>query len=407
MKNGNQHIQKKEKISTQFITKTTSKNARIIQGVVLTLGIFAFFAFAYWLNLPEEGAHATSASKVMFATAQVTEILSDNASPDTWTEGLRIGTQELNLELKSGEYKGKELYMINYLNAYNNIDLKEGTKIIVRLDYDEQGEPYVTSIVNYNRGPMLIGLAVIFIGSLVVIGGRKGIAATAGLVFTIFSIWYVLIPLLRKGFPTIPSAIFIVAVTTFISLVVLNGFTKKTWIAVVGCVGGVAIAGLIAMIAGKVSPINGFNMAEAEELVLRSSDEGLKITGLLVSGVLIASLGAVMDVALTITSAIAELKEMNPKAKATELFRSGMNIGKDAMGTMANTLILAFAGASLNMLVLFRMFDYPYLQIFNSDMMAIEIIQGLAGSIGIVLTVPLVAFLGATFYGNKHLTKSH
>ena len=225
MKNGNQHIQKKEKISTQFITKTTSKNARIIQGVVLTLGIFAFFAFAYWLNLPEEGAHATSASKVMFATAQVTEILSDNASPDTWTEGLRIGTQELNLELKSGEYKGKELYMINYLNAYNNIDLKEGTKIIVRLDYDEQGEPYVTSIVNYNRGPMLIGLAVIFIGSLVVIGGRKGIAATAGLVFTIFSIWYVLIPLLRKGFPTIPSAIFIVAVTTFISLVVLNGFT--------------------------------------------------------------------------------------------------------------------------------------------------------------------------------------
>ena len=161
------------------------------------------------------------------------------------------------------------------------------------------------------------------------------------------------------------------------------------------------------MIAGKVSPITGFNMAEAEELVLRSSDEGLKITGLLVSGVLIASLGAVMDVALTITSAIAELKEMNPKAKATELFRSGMNIGKDAMGTMANTLILAFAGASLNMLVLFRMFDYPYLQIFNSDMMAIEIIQGLAGSIGIVLTVPLVAFLGATFYGNKHLTKSH
>ena len=376
-------------------------NKNSIKWIVLIGALIAFFAFAYWLNMPEEGAYDTAASKVNFQRAKVVEVLSDSASEDKWTEGLRLGTQEVNVELTSGEFKGQTLYTVNYLNAYTNIDLKEGTKIIVRLDFDEQGTPYIVSIVNYNRGPMLIGLAVIFIGSLILIGGRKGFAATAGLVFTIFSIWYVLIPLLRKGFPTIPSAIFIVAVTTFISLVVLNGFSKKTWIAVVGCVGGVAIAGVIALIAGKINPITGFNMAEAEELVLRSSDEGLKITGLLVSGVLIASLGAVMDVALTITSAIAELREMNPKAKVAELFKSGMNIGKDAMGTMANTLILAFAGASLNMLVLFRMFDYPYLQIFNSDMMAIEIIQGLTGSIGIVLTVPLVAFLGATVYGAK------
>jgi uncharacterized membrane protein len=184
----------------------------------------------------------------------------------------------------------------------------------------------------------------------------------------------------------------------------LNGFSKKTYVAIIGCVGGVTIAGLIAYVAGLVSPINGFNMPEAEELILRAADDGLMISGLLVSGVLIASLGAVMDVALTIASAISELKEMNRKASASDLFKSGMNIGKDAMGTMANTLILAFAGASLNMLILFRVFDYPYIQIFNSDLMAVEIIQGLAGSIGIVLTVPLVAALGATTYGlsNKY-----
>jgi uncharacterized membrane protein len=185
-------------------------------------------------------------------------------------------------------------------------------------------------------------------------------------------------------------------------LTFLNGFSKKTIGAVIGCIGGVTIAGLIAYLAGIISPINGFNMPEAEELVLRAG-ENIKISGLLVSGILISALGAVMDVALMITSAVSELYTMNPKASRKMLFKSGINIGRDAMGTMANTLILAFAGASLNMLLLFRIFDYPYLQIMNSDLMIVEIIQGLAGSIGIVLTVPLVAALSAGMYGKSQL----
>lgn len=112
-----------------------------------------------------------------------------------------------------------------------------------------------------------------------------------------------------------------------------------------------------------------------------------------------------MDVALSIASAICELHEMNPKAQAKELFKAGLNIGRDTMGTMANTLILAFAGASLNMLVLFKVFDYPYMQIFNSDLMTIEIIQGLAGSIGIIMSVPLVALLAAVLFAPKHIVK--
>ncbi len=375
---------------------------KLIQGSILAIGFVIFIAVVYWINQPEEGASATAASKVIFAKAHVSELVTDNASPDTWTEGLRLGTQEAVLTIDSGNHIDQDLYTMNYLGAYGNIDLKVGTRVIVRLDIDESGNPYITSIVNYDRSAMLIGLALIFVVSLIIIGGRKGVAAIVGLAFTIFSIWFFLIPLLKRGFPTIPSAILLVAITTLVSLVALNGFSKKTWIAVIGCIGGVTIAGIIASLAGIITPINGFNMPEAEEMILRSSDEGLRISGLLVSGVLIASLGAVMDVALTITSAIAELHDMNPKAKAKELFASGLNIGRDAMGTMANTLILAFAGASLNMLVLFRVFDYPYIQIFNSDLMAIEIIQGLAGSIGIVLTVPLVAVLSATLYGVKH-----
>ena len=144
-----------------------------------------------------------------------------------------------------------------------------------------------------------------------------------------------------------------------------------------------------------ISPLNGFNMSEAEELVLRSFDSELHISGLFVSGILVASLGAVMDVAMSISSACWELRYRNRSLPRRELFRSGMNIGRDAMGTMANTLILAFSGASVNMLLLFQIYDYPLLQIFNTDAMAMEVIRGLAGSMGIILTVPLVAALGA------------
>lgn len=365
---------------------------------VAALCALLFIVFVYHINQPLPGDVATAASKRIFEKAYVSELLTDSAEADAWTEGLRLGTQEVVVTITSGKHKNEELYAVNYLSGYGNIDLKQGTKVVVRLDYNEKNEPYVVGIINYDRTIMIWTLVALFVGLLVALGGKKGISAVLGLAFTVFSIWFFMIPLIKRGFSPIPATIILIAITAFVSLVLLNGFSKKTVGAAVGCVGGVAIAGAVAYLAGTMTPINGFNMSGAEELVPRASDSGLKISGLLVSGILIASLGAVMDVALMITSSISELHVMNPKVKGVELFKSGLNIGRDAMGTMANTLILAFVGASLNMLILFRTFDYPYLQIFSSDLMTIEIIQGLAGSIGIVLTVPLVAALSAMMY---------
>ena len=182
------------------------------------------------------------------------------------------------------------------------------------------------------------------------------------------------------------------------SLILLDGLTRKSLCAVLGCVGGVAAAGLCAGVVGEVTPMNGFNMSEAENLLLYGAEKGLTVSGLLVCGVLIAALGAVMDVAMSIASAAWELRERSPDLPPRELFRSGMNIGRDAMGTMANTLILAFAGASFNVLLLFQVYGYPLIQIINSDAMAIELIQSVAGSVGIVLTVPLVSLFSALLF---------
>lgn len=376
-------------------------NSKVVRLIVISACTILFLFTIVFLNSPREGELATAASKVEFAKASVLTIEEEAVSEDTWTEGLRLGAQNVLFVIEQGEYEGEELRARNYLSAYGNIDLKVGSRVIVRLDYDEQGNPMIIAINSYDRSGMIIALAFIFIVLLILLGGKKGVGALGGIGFTVFSIWFFLIPLLERGYPTIPATILLITITVIVSLYLLNGYSKKTVVATIGTIGGVVIAGLVAYLAGAITPINGFNMGEAEELVLRTSGEGLRISGLLVSGILISALGAVMDVAMTITSAVSELYHMKPSARVKELFTSGMNIGRDAMGTMANTLILAFAGASLNMLLLFRVFDYPYIQIFNSDLMTIEIIQGLAGSIGIVLTVPIVAILSAMAYGKK------
>ena len=365
-------------------------------GVAVSVALLLILVlWACILQWTEPDREALAARKRMFAVARVTDVLLDNAEPDTWTEGRRLGEQVLELEIVSGSYKGQVFETVNYLNAYLNVDAKVGTRIIVRLDLDDAGEPYVVSIPNYDRGIALGCMLLAFMVVLIVIGGRKGIMALAGLAYTLACLWYILIPMLLRGAEPVGITILIVALTAVASLLFLTGFSRKTLCAVLGCVGGVAVAGVCATVICWISPLNGFNMSEAEELVLRSFDSELHISGLFVSGILVASLGAVMDVAMSISSACWELRYRNRSLPRRELFRSGMNIGRDAMGTMANTLILAFSGASVNMLLLFQIYDYPLLQIFNTDAMAMEVIRGLAGSMGIILTVPLVAALGA------------
>lgn len=377
------------------IRKIDLTNRRKLEiGVALAL-VLVMVLWAVVLDITDTEHDATAARKRMFAVARVTEVLYDNAEAQDWTEGRRVGQQMLEIEILSGEWKGEMLETANYLTAYANVDAKEGTKLIVRLDLDENDELYVVSIPNYDRVPMLMGLLALFAAVLIIIGGRKGLMALLGLVYTLLSIWFILIPMVLRGADPILTAILIVALTTIASLFLLTGWSRKTLCASIGCVGGVAAAGLIAAIAGTISPLNGFNLAEAEDMVLRAFDYELHISGLLVSGILIASLGAVMDVAMSISSACWELRELNPTLPRAALFRSGMNIGRDAMGTMANTLILAFAGSSLNTLLLLQIYDYPFIQVFNTDAIAVELIRGVAGSIGIILTVPLVAALSA------------
>lgn len=361
--------------------------------MVLVLAVLA--GIAVWLNRTDEDETASDASQMVYASAEVTAVLSDNAQEDFQNaEGRRVGDQELEIRILSGDHKDEIMTVTNYMSALFNVDVGQGDRIIVRIMTDEEGS-YYASVFNYDRGIVLGVFLPIFFALLAVLGGKKGVGALAGLLLTLGCIWFILIPCLIRGVPAIPVTIGVSAVSAAAGLIFLNGYSKKTLCAVCGCVGGVLAAGIAVAAVGTLSPMNGFNMQEAENLILYGADKGLKISGLLVCGVLISALGAVMDVALGIASSVWEMREQNPDATAGSLFRSGMQIGRDAMGTMANTLILAFAGSSLNMLILVQTYDIPFLQLINTDSIALELVQSVAGSFGILLTVPLVAFVSA------------
>ena len=375
----------------KFVTDQRPALCRILLCGVLFL---LLIAAGIWLNQPADET-PTASSQLDFERAQVTAVLSDDAQPDYEnSEGRRIGTQELEIRLLTGAHKDEVLPLTNYLSALFNVDVQEGDRVVVRLITREDGS-YYASLFNYDRG-LVIGLTMLaFCGLLIFLGGWKGVRALLGLLFTLACLWFLLIPGLIRGWPGIPLTIAIAAVTAAASLILLDGLTRKSLCAVLGCVGGVAAAGLCAALVGTITPLNGFNMSEAENLLLYGAEKGLTVSGLLVCGVLIAALGAVIDVAMSIASAVWELREHNEELSARELFRSGMNIGRDAMGTMANTLILAFAGSSMNLLILVQVYDIPFLQLINTDFICIEVLQSVAGSIGILLTVPLVAAISA------------
>ena len=367
----------------------------LLRALPMAAVLAVLVCIAVGLNRTEEEQTESDASRMVYASAEVTAVLADNAQEDFQNaEGRRVGDQELEIRILSGDHKDEIMTVTNYMSALFNVDEDQGDRIIVRIMTDEDGS-YYASVFNYDRGIVLGAFLLIFFALLAILGGKKGIGALAGLLLTLGCIWFILIPCLIRGVPAIPVTIGVSAVSAAAGLIFLNGYSKKTLCAVCGCVGGVLAAGIAAAAVGTLSPMNGFNMQEAENLILYGADRGLKVSGLLVCGVLISALGAVMDVALGIASSVWEMKEQNPDASAKSLFRSGMQIGKDAMGTMANTLILAFAGSSLNMLILVQTYDIPFLQLINTDSIALEVVQSVAGSVGILLTVPLVAFISA------------
>lgn len=327
-----------------------------------------------------------------FETGVVVEILQDNIQED----GMRTGQQTVVIHMTSGEKKGEDLVTTSSAGYLFGAACTLGMKVIVMQSV--AGETVITSVYSVDRTAVIIGFALLYLAALCIIGGRKGVRGALGLVFTFASIIYIYLPMVYLGCSPFWSAVLICALTTVVTLYLIGGATKKTLCATAGTLAGVIIAGITATVFSNVSGVTGWNVSDIESLLTLYETSGIKVGGLLFSGLLISSLGAVMDVAMSISSSMQELCSQNPQISRMELMRAGMRVGRDMMGTDSNTLILAFAGSSISMLLLDYAYELPFLQIINSNNIGIAVMQGLSGSFGVVLSVPATVLAAAYVY---------
>lgn len=330
-----------------------------------------------------------------YESASVDQILSDSTEKDPASDNGYRGEQLLLVTVRSGDYKGQQMQVYNYVGPLYGGPLKVGDRATVLISTYSDGTVNAT-VYEFDRLLPLCIVLVLFIAAAVAVGGRTGVKSLVALAVTLVCLFGVLLPSLMKGANTLLMTFIVCAYVAVVSLTIVGGVRKKTVCAMLGAVAGTALALLFGLLAQGLTRIDGLRIDDVEPLLqLRQTGTPIGLRGLLVGGIVISALGAVMDVTMGIASSLSEVHAANPELSRRELFRSGMNIGRDAMGTMANTLILAFAGSSLNTLLLCQVYDYPLIQIFNADAIAVEMIRGVAGSIGILLTVPLVALLSA------------
>ena len=330
---------------------------------------------------------------ISYELARVNRVIVNNYTEDEDSEHALRGSQSLEVKLLTGGHRGDVMPVSNYLGPMHEKLAKEGTVLTVMITEDSRETGYQISVINYDLTWLYVGIILLFVAAVVIVGRKKGVMSLLGLVYSLAAIVFFLIPMWLKGWSaillTVVSAVFI----TVFSFTLLGGFTRKTLSAMLGTIVCVVAAGAFAAAAGAIAGVSGMNMDEAEWLLDESKTLGvtLNVRGLFVSGIIISSLGAVMDVAMSIASSVTELKEVSPELSQGRLFSSGMNIGRDMIGTMTNTLILAFVGSSLNLIIImFAAGMQPY-QLLNNDDTIMEVIKGAAGSIGLVLAVPITA----------------
>jgi uncharacterized membrane protein len=332
-----------------------------------------------------------------------TEVLSTDDSAVYQTGIIRQGDQYCELLIKQGERSGEIVRGANKLIGKLELDkmFSVGDTALIALDFSVDGsiiQP-VTMVDHYRIGAeaWLFGG---FVFLLVIFAGLTGFNALMSFVVTVMTVWKVLVPALLGGIDPIGVSLAITVGLTLIIVYAIGGFTRKATAAALGSLLGTALTALLALWGGTAFKIHGAVMPFAENL-LYSGYSHLDLTRIFLSCVFIASSGALMDLGMDISSAVAEVAVKNPSLTRRELINSGLSVGRSVIGTMTTTLLLAYSGGYLSLLMLFMAQGTPIVNILNLKYVAAEIMHTLIGSIGLVTVAPFTALVAGALLGRS------
>lgn len=362
----------------------------------LAIELAVLLAALVMLLYPSEGGlyRRYVTDTLRYVRAVVLEVESETLSDSELKTGQKLGEQRLRVRLSDGQ----EIVLVNYLTEIHNILLKKGDSAIVCADMPKNAEPYYT-IYNYDRTIPLAVLITVFVLLLLLIGQREGADACLSIVFTLTFIIRVLLPALYGGASPVGMGYVTVLLSTAVTLILLHGISIQCLLSIGATMTGELVACGMFAVFSQLLHLTGFQTDCAEGLLLIAQNTGLDIRMLLFAGMMIASLGAVMDVAVSVLSATREVALASGKAERKALFNSAMRLGQDMNGTMSNTLIFAFAGSALVTMIVFCSYGIQFHQLLSSDYLSVELAQGICSTAAVVMTVPVSAMIGAIFYG--------
>lgn len=366
--------------------------------IVYIITVLVSILFIWWGN-----GYATKDYE--FLSGEHTEatcigIITNIIDSEEYDYGNDMGGKRITFEcdIIKGKEKGNTVTAVQIIDDYDQIparEIEDGEKIVL-YDYGEDGWQFT----DYVRTTPLIWLGGIFFVLLIVFGRKKGINTIVSLVFTCLGIFMVFIPAVLSGYNVYFWSILICIFTITMTLLIVNGADKKSLAAGIGCICGVMLAGGLTLLMNSCLLLTGIVDESAYYLTMLNPDRPLDLKGVIFAAIIIGAMGAIMDVAMSIASS---LHEINEKADVTprELIGSGFAIGRDMMGTMANTLILAYIGSSLSVTLLLIAYNGSIMELFNKERVIVEILQALVGSIGILFTIPFTTGVCTLLFKNK------
>ncbi len=311
--------------------------------------------------------------------------------------------QIVAVKVTSGKFKGTERNVDNMLtgNPAYDIPLQKGDRVILHVE--SNSGPVLSAddvdffIADIKRDRTLIWTAGVFFLCLILVGRKKGVFSLISILATVALIFFLLVPLILHGFCPIASTVVVCILSSIITIYLVGGFNAKSSSAILGTVISLMISGLLSMLVIFLARLTGF--AGEENMFLYSAHPDLNFKGILASSMIIAALGALMDTSVSIASTINEIYETNKNLTIKQLFTSGMNVGRDIIGTMSNTLILVYLGSSLSLVLLSSNIDLQ--KFFNLNQVATEVSSALTGSIAILACVPVTAIIAAYMIKNQ------
>lgn len=333
--------------------------------------------------------------------ATVTKISRSEEIPNPYVAEAEPDTLlHFDVEFKSGKHKGESGTAIQLIDGYmKNVthSVKKGDSVY--LYYATEGE-HIGSwmFADFNRFDKIILLAVVFFIALIIFGRFQGFNTVVSLSLTCAAVICVFIPAVLSGkniyFWSILTCVFTIVMT----IIIVYGITKKSIGAALGCFAGVGLAGILTFVMDKILNLTGYVSSDSYQLTML----GIDIRAVIFGAIIIGAMGAIMDIAISISSSLYEVREKAESIIPTDLIRSGFTIGRDILGTMSNTLVLAYIGSSLSVILVLAVYSPSPLELLNRERIIVELLQSLVGIMAILGTIPLTAVICSFLYGGKN-----